>query len=292
MANRDSPRRSRARAPADLQAHIDKALALSGQTKTHHSYRMAKLMFDPQLLYIERIDKKRPSLFVGNHGIYGFEGGFLPSAIREHTGMLPRLLTHSDVMLSRFEDSLMNMGLVLANREVCRALMEAGESILVFPGGAREGAKCRGEQYQLFWEGRTGFVQMALEHGFTITPVATVGPDEMWDIRWDSNDFANTPIASLLRRLFPDSFDPELVPPLLPKGLFGTIVPRPERFYIAFGEPFDTLPYAGSEGVESVLNEIKQSVQSQLEELIKEALLERARRSGEVHWFRRLLTRH
>jgi len=33
-------------------------------------------------------------------------------------------------------------------------------------------------------------------------------------------------------------------------------------------------------------------VQSQLEELIKEALLERARRSGEAHWFRRLLTRH
>jgi hypothetical protein len=136
---------------------------------------------------IARIDTQRPGLFVGTTEYMALRGGFLPSAIREHTGMMPRLLTHSDVMLSRFEDSLMNMGMVLANREVCRALMAAGESILVFQGGAREGAKRRGEQYQLFGEGRTGFVRMALEHGFTITPVTTVGPDEMCDIRWDSN---------------------------------------------------------------------------------------------------------
>lgn len=185
----------------------------------------------------------------------------------------------------------MNLGLVLANRKVCAALMDAGESILVFPGGAREGAKARNELYQLQWAGRTGFVRMAIEHGFAITPVATVGPDEMWDIRWDKHDLKDTWFASLLKRLSPDEFDPELIPPI-PSGILGTLIPRPERFYIAFGEPYDTRRFAGREKDTRTVNKIKQTVQAQLEELLKETLLERARRRHEMHWFRRGLTRY
>ena len=291
MAENDAPKQSRAREPEDLKAHIDKALALRGKTDTSRTYRMMQFLFDPQLLHVKRIDTKRPSLFVANHGMYGWEGGLIPSVIREQTGMLPRLLTDAQVMLSPFEDTLMNLGLVLANRQVCAALMDAGESILVFPGGAREGAKRRGEQYKLLWEGRTGFVRLAIEHGFTITPVASVGPDEMWDIRWDGADLAGTWVESLLRRAFPEGFDPDLIPPI-PSGILGSLLPRPERFYIAFGEPFDTRPLAGREDDKKVLNKIQLAVQSQLEDLIKETLLVRAQRSGEMHWFRRLLTRH
>jgi 1-acyl-sn-glycerol-3-phosphate acyltransferase len=288
---KDAPAQSRAREPEDLEAHIEKALALSGETDTSRLYRMLQFMFDPQLLHTERIDTTRPSLFVANHGLYGFDGGLLPCAIREKTGMLPRLLADSQLMLSPLGDTFMNLGLVLANRKVCAALMDAGESILVFPGGAREGAKRRGEQYKLFWEGRTGFVSLAIEHGFTITPVASVGPDEIWDIRWDSDDLKGTWFESLLRRAFPEGFDAGLMAPI-PKGILGTLVPRPERFYVAFGEPFDTRPFAGGERDKKVLNKVQRAVKSQLEELIKEALLVRAQRSGEMHWLRRLLTRH
>jgi 1-acyl-sn-glycerol-3-phosphate acyltransferase len=291
MAENHAPKPSRAREPEDLQAHIEKALALRGETDASRIYQILQAYFDPQLFHVERIDRERPSLFVGNHCMLGWEGGFLPSAIRERTGMLPRLLTDADVILGPLEDAFMNLGMVLANRKVCAALMDAGESILVFPGGAREGAKRRGEQYKLFWEGRTGFVRMAIEHGFTITPVASVGPDEMWDIRLDGQDIAKSPIASILRRLFPESYDPELVPPI-PSGIAGTLLPRPERFYIAFGEPFDTGPYAGREHDDAVLAEIKDRIQAELEALIKETLLTRARRRDEMPWLRRWLTRH
>jgi len=282
---------SRAREPENLQAHIDKALALRGKAGAQRIYKALRFLFDPQLLHIDRVDTKRPSLFVGNHGTYGWEGGLLPSVIREHTGMLPRLLTDAFTMTGRLEDPLMSLGMVMANRKVCSALMEAGESILVYPGGAREGAKCRGDQYKLLWEGRTGFVRMAIEHGFTITPVATVGPDEMWDLRWDKNDLKDTWVATLLKRVFPDDYDPELLPPI-PSGLLGTIVPRPERFYIAFGKPYDTRRFAGKERDARTVKRIKETVQARLEELLKETLLVRTQRRHEMHWLRRRLTRY
>jgi 1-acyl-sn-glycerol-3-phosphate acyltransferase len=291
MAKQETPRRSRAREPENLQAHIDKALALSGKTDSGRLYRMMMdFVFDPQPLHAERVDRKRPSVFVSNHASWGWEGGILPTIIREHTGKMPRLLTDSDLMLSPLEDKLMELGMVLANRKVCAALMDAGESILVFPGGSREGAKRRGEQYKLFWENRTGFVSMAIEHGFTITPVANIGPDEMWDIRWDRDDMKGTWFESTLRRITGEMFDSELIPPI-PSGILGTLLPRPERIYIAFGEPFDTRPFVRRRGNRAVLNDIKNAVQAQLEALIKEALLMRARRRGDMHWFRRWLTR-
>jgi len=282
---------SRAREPENLQAHIEKALALRGKPGGQRIYKTARFLFDPQLLHIDRIDTRRPSLFVANHGTYGWEGGILPSVIREHTGMLPRLLADGFMMSGRLEEPLMSLGLVMANRKVCAALMEAGESILVYPGGAREGAKARGDQYKLLWEGRTGFVRMAMEHGFTITPVATIGPDDMWDFRWDKSDLKDSWVASLLKRFFPDDYDPELLPPI-PSGLFGTIIPRPERFYIAFGKPFDTRRFAGKQGDTRTVNRIKEAVQAQLEELLKETLLVRAQRRHEMHWLRRRLTRY
>lgn len=291
MAKKQPQKRSSHREPEDLQAHIDKALALSGEADAGTTYKMMEFLFDPQVLHADRIDTERPSIFVSNHAMWGWEGGLLPSIVREHTGILPRLLTDSTVMLSPFQDSLMKLGMVLANRKVCAALMDAGESIWVFPGGGREGAKRRGEQYQVFWENRTGFVRLALDHGFTITPVGVIGPDEMWDVRWDRDDMKGTWVESILRRVGGDNFTPEEIPPI-PKGLLGTLLPRPERFYIAFGEPFDTLPYAGSKQRDAQLNKIKDTVQERVEDLIKEVLLERTRRRDEMHWLRRRLTRY
>jgi 1-acyl-sn-glycerol-3-phosphate acyltransferase len=287
----ETEKRYKAHDPEYLQAHIDKALNLRDEVGPQRIYKLAQLMFDPQLLHVERINTERPSVFVANHGPYGWESALLPSMIREHTGMFPRLLADAFLMKGALEEPLMGLGLVLANREVCAALMDAGESIFVFPGGSREGAKRRGDQYKLFWEGRTGFVRMAIEHGFTITPVATVGPDEMWDIRWDSSDIKGTWIESLMRKAFSGDYDLDVVPPI-PSGILGSPIPRPERFYIAFGEPFDTQSFAGRENDKRVLNKIKNTVQTELEALIKETLLVRTQRRHEMHWLRRMLTRH
>ena len=281
------------REPENLQEHIDKALAMNNLAKTdsHLVYKILKAYFDPQLIGLENIDKDKPSLFAGNHCMWGFEGGFVPSAIHAETGMMPRLLTDGNMIMTPLEDTLIKLGQVLAHPKVCSALMEAGQSIMVFPGGALEGAKKRGEQYKLMWENRLGFVRMAIQHGFSITPFATIGPDEMWDVRWDSDDIDNNVIGKLLNWIDSDRYDPKIIP-IFPKGLAGSLIPRPERFYIAFGKPVDLSQYAGMEGDKNILLTIKNDVEAQLNELIKDTLVERSRRRDEMHWLRKRLTRH
>ncbi len=73
-------------------------------------------------------------------------------------------------------------GAVLGTRANCAALMRSGAHILVFPGGAREVFKHKGEAYQLIWKERYGFVRLAIEHGYTITPYATAGAEEAFDV--------------------------------------------------------------------------------------------------------------
>lgn len=42
--------------------------------------------------------------------------------------------------------------MVLGTPENCAALMQAGQSILVFPGGGREVMRRKGEAYRLIWK--------------------------------------------------------------------------------------------------------------------------------------------
>jgi 1-acyl-sn-glycerol-3-phosphate acyltransferase len=59
-------------------------------------------------------------------------------------------------------------------------LMEAGESILLFPGGAQEVFRDeRHERYSLRWGRRQGFARMAIEHGYTIVPFASIGFEDV-----------------------------------------------------------------------------------------------------------------
>lgn len=41
------------------------------------------------------------------------------------------------------------------------------------------------EPYTLFWKERTGFARMAIQHGYSIVPVASVGLEEMIHIACD-----------------------------------------------------------------------------------------------------------
>ena len=81
-------------------------------------------------------------------------------------------------------------------RDNVRALMRDRQTILVFPGGAREVNKRRGQQYQLLWRERIGFARLAIEHRYPIVPFAAVGVDDMLDVIVDQN----TPIYGQLAR--------------------------------------------------------------------------------------------
>jgi 1-acyl-sn-glycerol-3-phosphate acyltransferase len=70
-------------------------------------------------------------------------------------------------------------GCIGVDEEACAAVLERGEQLLVTPGGMREARPAR-EFYRLRWEGRYGFVRLALRTGAPIVPMAVVGGAEAY----------------------------------------------------------------------------------------------------------------
>ena len=131
-----------------------------------------------------------------------------------------------------------NFGVVEASRRNCGTLMKQGESLVVYPGGAREICKKRGEQYVLKWADRKGFVRMAMEYGYDIIPVAAVGAEEAFTIIKDANDILNSPFGKFLKFIgVAESYfkNGELMPPVV-RGI-GGLEPLPNSFYPPLNKP-------------------------------------------------------
>lgn len=155
--------------------------------------------------------------------------------------------------------------------ENVRALMRARESIVVFPGGAREVFKRRGESYALIWGRRTGFVRLAAEFGYPIVPFSLVGAEDAYDILLDADDLWATPIGALLGYLVPR---PEMIPPIV-RGIGPTALPRPERLYFHFGEAIETRELSGRSSDEALCFALRERVRQAVEDGIARLLVER-----------------
>lgn len=250
--------------------------------------------FNPKVFGLEGLTLGERYLFVGNHSLYGGVDCPLSMAILYiETGIFPRGLgDHLHFAIPLLRDLFLQLGAVPGTRENCAALMEAGHCPLVYPGGGREVCKRKGEAYKLIWKQRTGFVRLALQYGYRIVPVASVGADNSFTILFDAEDFRNTAIG---KRLFEvDSLrtwlrDGEALPPLA-RGLGLTLLPRPERYYFSFGKPIDTTHWAGKYEDNKTLFKVREVVQNSLSNQIRE-LLHYREQDTDVSAIRRFLTR-
>jgi 1-acyl-sn-glycerol-3-phosphate acyltransferase len=134
-------------------------------------------------------------------------------------------------------------GAVVGTPDAARELMRNGETVLVFPGGAREVGKFKGEEYGLQWENRSGFARLAVENGYPIVTAALVGGDDVYAglVRRDSMLGRATQWAG---HRFSGRTD-VVMPPM--RGIGPTLVPRPRRMYLSFGRPIAT---ASPDGVD------------------------------------------
>jgi 1-acyl-sn-glycerol-3-phosphate acyltransferase len=262
-----------------------------------HIRRMLTLQrwyFTPKLLGAEHVDPNRPGLFVGNHAIFGvIDSPLFASELYSRTGVYPRSLgDHFHFDVPGWGDLLIRYGAVPGTRENCSRLMQAGQHVLVFPGGAREVAKRRSEINRLTWKNRTGFARMAIEHGYDIIPFASVGCDESYTILFDGDDFQNSRagrwllgrprLNNLLRG--GDTFMP------LARGLGPTLLPRPEPFWFMIGKPIPTGEYAGREDDRDALWDLRNKAANSIETMIEQ--LKQKRAAEELPgWRRRLLGR-
>ena len=250
--------------------------------------------FTPKLLGAENVDPNRPGLFVGNHAIFGIiDSPLFASELYSHTGVFPRSLgDHFHFDVPGWGDLLIRYGAVPGTRENCSRLMQAGQHVLVFPGGAREVAKRRSEINRLTWKNRTGFARMAIEHSYDIIPFASVGCDESYTILFDGDDFQNSRAGRwLLKRPYlnnllrgGDTFMP------LAGGLGPTLLPRPEPFWFMIGKPIPTAEYAGREDDRDALWDLRSRTSASIEAMIEQLKQKRAAEQL-PGWRRRLLGR-
>lgn len=184
-------------------------------------------------------------LLVGNHTTAGWpEIVLIPYFVHRELGVRVRGLANRGLADRRglTADLLAAAGAVVGNQDNGAELMRHNETLLVFPGGGREMPKFKGEEYQLFWEGRSGFARLAIAHGYPIVPVGLVGGDDVYralverDSAWGRAGRLFT--RHVLRR-------PEVNIPLM-RGLGPTLIPRPQRMYVRFGTPISTVKPANT----------------------------------------------
>lgn len=249
--------------------------------------------FRPRFFGLDKITPAQPALLVGNHTLYGvFDVPLLIAQIYHDRHILVRgLADHFHYAVPGWRTLLDRSGCVHGTPANCSRLMEAGEHVMVFPGGAREVCKRRGEQYQLVWKQRTGFCRLAIQHQYPIIPFAVVGPDDAYDIVLDARDVLDSRVGGWLAKsaLFKREGvlrGGEFLPPL-GRGIGPTALPRPEPFYIAFGDPIHTIEFSADQYSQF---QLRDQVAASIQGLMSELLLyrERDHRPGTL---RRLLTR-
>lgn len=230
----------------------------------------AKLYFDPQFSGLDEFDASRPALYVTHHNVTGtLDGVFWAAQFYLEKDVFCRSLVDDfHYKIPGWRDlGAQLMGFVRGSRENCDAMMNAGEHIIVYPGGARETCKRKGEEHQLTWKNRTGFARMAIDHGYDIVTVAQVGADDSFDIIADTDEIMESRFGQWLKssgiagKFFKDG---DTFPPLV-RGIGPTLIPRPERQYINYGARISTAEYAGKADDKEALWDLRTRVENQLE---------------------------
>lgn len=236
----------------------------------------------PTFFGLDNVPDDRPLLFVGNHTLFGLlDVPLMFFELWKERGIFLRGLgDHLHFKVPVWGEFLRSFGVVDGTRENCSALMSAGEAVLVFPGGAREVFKRKGEHYQLQWKERLGFAKMALRHDCTIVPFGAVGADDAYDIVVDSEDVLKSPLGKLGKRL--GIVDDDLLVMPLARGAAGTPFPKPRRFYFRFEPAIRTAGYRElpeEQAARALRDATKQAVEHALNELLTHREARRAQRS-------------
>ena len=213
---------------------------------------------------VENIPNEGPALLASNHsGTLPLDGAMLKVAVLREHGRNPWLLAAD--LVFRFpglREITRLAGNARADRGETLDLLRKGELVGVFPEGFKGIGKGWQKRYQLQRFGRGGFVEMAMETGCPIIPVAIVGAEETYPM------IANiTPLADL--------FDLPYFPvtPFFPwLGPLGAI-PLPSKWIIGFGEPVPMSHYGAESADDTQLvleisEDIRQRVQHMLIELL------------------------
>lgn len=212
-------------------------------------------------------------LLVGNHTQAGTEVFLTSYFVRRELRVRVRPLAERGMGEARGlgRDLIAAYGGVVGHPDSARELMRHNETVLVYPGGAREIAKFKGEQYRLRWEGRSGFARVAIESDYPIVPVGLVGGDDVYQSLFARDSTWGRLNLSLSERL---SGRADMAMPLI-RGVGPTLIPRPQRMYLAFGKPISTTRPARTSAA-TWLETVRENTGDSLESILADLQVVRA----------------
>jgi len=143
---------------------------------------LASFYFRADVKGLDNIPAEGPVLLVGNHsgGNMTPDTGVLTLAWNTYFGVERRFyqLAHNLVVSMPFLASLRKYGTVAASPENARKALESGAALLVYPGGDYEVHRPSWESARVDFNGRKGYVRLALEHDVPIVPIVALGGQE------------------------------------------------------------------------------------------------------------------
>ena len=168
---------------------------------------------------VEHVPREGAALLVSNHsGTLPFDGMMLWEDVVLQRGRVPRVVADHFVPWMPFVSTLYARGGVVGgSRGNVRALLEAGELVLLFPEGVAGVGKPWSQRYQL-QQWSPGHAELAIRYRVPVVPVAVVGAEEQMPQLGRSR---------LLGRLVAAPYVPLSLPPL----------PLPVRYHLLYGPP-------------------------------------------------------
>jgi 1-acyl-sn-glycerol-3-phosphate acyltransferase len=229
--------------------------------------RTLKAYFRYEVKGLEHVPQRGRAIIVSNHGVLPIDGWFLYYEIRRAHGRWPRGLTDWRIFrLPYLRQLFLDLGTVVGSHENAERLLRDEQLVFIMPGGSKEAWKSSRYRYRLLWQGRFGFVKLALRTGAPIIPSANVGTDDTYRVFFDGYTTAYKLFRSK-RVLFPIS---------LPVGLGPLPLPAKMTQYV--GEPI-RLPYPPEAAEDpAIVQACQELVKSKVYALIDRGLREREER--------------
>ena len=236
---------------------------------------LKKLFFETKVVGAENIPEG-PVLFISNHSTNAADTAVILPELQRAAGRMVRGMNDEGFYHNpRMRKFMLSTGAVMGHPKVGQVLFAADKDILLYPGGAHEANKDLSERYTIKWKKRTGFVRMAAKAGVPIVPVGLVGPDEWFDRYMDRGDVADSWLGPILRKagVSEEFMQSDHMPPI-PRGLYGSVlIPKPQKNYLAIGEPIATSRFKGKAISQKDQEKIRDIAKERLEGCISEMLL-------------------
>ena len=231
--------------------------------------------FRPEVRGLETFPSNGGALLVSNHsgGMLTPDWNVLAPAFYGRFGYDRPLYTlaHYGVFFTPFRAHLGRLGVVHANRGNADHVLRSGGVALVFPGGDYDAFRPTFAQRVIDFEGRTGYVETAMEAGVPIVPAVSLGGQETQLFLTRGNWLAK---RLGLHRIRMDILPITVGFPFGLTVLFPTNLPLPAKIVYQVLEPIDIRAKFGKNAdVGEVDEHVRSVMQTALDRLCRQRRL-------------------